>query len=79
MTRFKTVDNRKNPSPVFANISLGDMFTDESGHIFIKIETVYTDDKEDCFNVVGLYGDLSCFDDDEEVFPIKNITFTIEE
>ena len=84
MTSIKFIDKRTETTPTFKDIKLGgDMFTidpDDSESIFIKLDKVLVDEKTKArYNVIDSYGEPVWFEDDDEVYPIRKITFNIEE
>ena len=78
MTQIKTNDNRRNYAPTFADIEEGVMFTEpDSELIFIKT-AVLKNEKGTTTNAIDLDGDISWFNDYEEVHPIQEIEITIK-
>ena len=83
MTRFKFIDKRTEVTPTFKDIKLGgDMFTidPDDERIYIKLDRdLVNDGTGENYNVIDSYGEPWLFNDDDEVYPIRKITFNIEE
>ena len=82
MTLIKFIDKRGGITPTFELIKLGDMFTADPNNetIFIKLTKVIKDSTgREKYNVIDSYGEPWWFDNDDEAYPIKKITFSIEE
>ena len=79
MTRTKTFDKRKDYTPTFGQLSIGDAFTSVGeSTIFIKTDTIYNKNKDRPFNTMSLDGDLYWSDDDEEIAPIQEFDIIIK-
>ena len=60
-------DNRKPKAPTFKEVGYGEMFTDvNSEYVYIKMRPCECEEIHSEFNAVGLDGDVSWFEDDEE-------------
>ena len=83
MTSIKFIDKRTEAVPTFKDIKLGgDMFTASPNdeRIFIKLDRVLVDNiTRESYNAIDSYGEPWWFEEDEEVCPIRKITFNIEE
>lgn len=76
---IKVNDLRAEIEPTFKEIKFGDMFTEPtSDYVYIKMRSCHCEENDTTFNAICLDGDTSWFDDDEIVFPIKEIEITIK-
>ncbi len=80
MTKIITKDNRKITNPTFADIKEGVMFTEvDCEEIFIKTAVLKNEEYSTTTNAIDLEGDTHWFDDDEEVWFIREIEVTIKQ
>ena len=78
MTKLKYTDKRENTVPTFGDLSVGDIFTSVNSEVpFIKTDVIYDEDK-DPYNTISFDGEFYCFDDDEEIEPIREIEIVIK-
>jgi hypothetical protein len=78
MTALKFIDERKDTTPTFGDLTIGNAFTFVDGGVpFIKIEVMH-DEHNDRYNTVSLDGDFYWSDSDEEIELVRELEVIIK-
>jgi hypothetical protein len=77
MTALKFIDERKDTTPTFADLTIGNAFTIVDGGVpFIKTAVMH--DEHDEYNTVGLDGEFYWTDNDEEIELVRELEIIIK-